>query len=84
MEKYKDIVFYNLNTSGTPKLLVQKTKKRIRTRTLLKSSGITKVDFLTWNPDLKKALRRNYRLPKHFTYYKPLPENLAYIESIEE
>ena len=85
VEKYKDIIFKDIDYKKTPRILVEKTKRRTRAKTLFKKTGLSKKDFISWNPDLKKALKKNYNIPRNFVYYKPLKNpGLAYNVSNEE
>lgn len=85
VEKYKDNIFNDLNYRDVPKVLVEKTRRSIRVRKLFKSTKLSKKDFISWNPDLKKALRKNYRVPRNFTYFKPMKvKNLALSKGIDK
>ncbi|MCJ8278016.1 MAG: lytic transglycosylase domain-containing protein, partial [Bdellovibrionales bacterium] len=84
VEKYKDTVFSDLTYRRAPNIIVKRTKKRIRAKALLRKTGLSRQQFLNWNPDLTTALKRNYRVPKNYTYYISKPRRLAYRDSIAE
>lgn len=76
-EKYKELLFENLNPQKTLDLHAVKLAKNYRARDLMKKSGLSEEDFLYYNPDLKKAVSKNYRIPSGFTFMVDTPSRLV-------
>jgi len=75
VEKYKDIVFPKLELENDqPRLQKVKLRKRMHARKLIKSLKIDKAAFLHLNPDFRKAVTKNYKLPHGLEYYIPSEE----------
>lgn len=74
VEKYKKMIFSDIDWKQTPQILATKTQKIVPVRNLVKQIKMSEEEFLVWNPELMNAVKRNYRLPKNYTYYHPIPE----------
>ena len=71
-EKYRRYVFPDIPRKPSPAIAKMKVDGKMRAKKLLATYRVSKEDFLLFNPDLKKALRRNYRLPRGMKYFIPL------------
>jgi membrane-bound lytic murein transglycosylase D len=75
-EKYQDHIFDSLNREKTLDLHAVKLAKTYRARDLMKKSGLSSVDFLYYNPDLKNAVAKNVQIPAGFTFMVDTPSRL--------
>lgn len=66
-EKYHDQIFNDLKYERTLDLHTVKLARSVRTKDVYRQSGLSKEDFSFFNPDIKKALEKNIKLPKGFT-----------------
>lgn len=66
-ERYHDEMFENLNYEKELDLHTVKLARSVGAKELLRLSGLTKADFLLFNPDLKRAVDRNASVPRGFT-----------------
>lgn len=66
-EKYHDQIFKDLKYERTLDLHTVKLARSIHTKEIYRKSGLSKEDFSFFNPDLKKALEKNIKLPRGFT-----------------
>lgn len=65
-EKYNELMFTDLKHQTPFDLHLAQLSRQIKTRDVLKLSGLTEESFLFYNPDLSKALKSNIQLPKGF------------------
>ncbi len=75
-ENYKEHIYDNLEVF--PAVDPQKVtlQQKIRVSKLISRIGVTKDVFYLYNPDLKKAINKNIRLPKGITIFTPQKLNL--------
>ncbi|MFS4459573.1 lytic transglycosylase domain-containing protein [Bdellovibrio sp. HCB2-146] len=66
-ERYHDEMFSNLEYERELDLHTVKLARSIGAKELLRLSGLSKEDFLLFNPDLKRAVDRNASVPRGFT-----------------
>ncbi|MNL01558.1 Membrane-bound lytic murein transglycosylase D precursor [compost metagenome] len=66
-ERYHDEMFENLDYEKELDLHTVKLARSVGAKELLRLSGLTKEDFLLFNPDLKRAVDRNASVPRGFT-----------------
>lgn len=66
-EKYHEQIFKNLEYEKTLDLHKVKLAKSVSAKELLRRSGLSKENFVLFNPDLKKALEKNTALPRGLT-----------------
>ncbi len=65
-EKYKENIFKNLKTEKPLVIHPVKLVRSINAKELLKVSGLSKVQFIMFNPDLKNALENDIYIPSGF------------------
>ena len=70
LQKYGQNVYSPVPKDKPLEFLAHKTKHRIRAQRLLRKVGLSASEFIKWNPDLKKAVKRNSIIPKNFVYYR--------------
>lgn len=63
-EKYQESYFEPYQKEKSFEMDELRLASRIRAKSLLKKSGLSKEDFLAWNLDLKAAIKKNILLPK--------------------
>lgn len=66
-ERYHDEMFEGLNYEKELDLHTVKLSRSVGAKELLRLSGLTKEDFLLFNPDLKRAVTYNASVPRGFT-----------------
>lgn len=67
-EKYHEQIFFNLEYEKTLDLHKVKLARSVSAKELLRRSGLTKENFVLFNPDLKKALEKNTAVPTGFIF----------------
>ncbi len=65
-EKYHDEMFKGLNYEKQLDLHTVKLARQVSAKELLRLSGLSKEDFLLFNPDLKRAIAKNASVPRGF------------------
>jgi membrane-bound lytic murein transglycosylase D len=70
-EKYSHEIFENLDREEHLDLQLVKLSRSVRVSDLLRVSKLSLTDFLTINPELKTAARRNLLLPRGFRLHVP-------------
>jgi membrane-bound lytic murein transglycosylase D len=66
-ERYHEELFKNLNYERELDLHTVKLGRSMGAKQLMKLSGLSKEDFLLFNPDLKRAVEANSFIPSGFT-----------------
>lgn len=67
-EKYHEQIFFNLEYEKSLDLHKVKLARSVSAKELLRRSGLTKENFVLFNPDLKKALEKNAAVPTGFIF----------------
>lgn len=76
-EKYKEYLFQDLKFERTLDLHTVKLARSISAKELLRRSGLSKEDFIFFNPDLNVALARNISIPSGFSLMVDSPARLV-------
>lgn len=66
-EKYHEQIYENLEYEKTLDLHTVKLARSVSAKELLRRSGLTKENFVLYNPDLKVAIEKNSAVPTGFT-----------------
>ena len=83
-EKYQEFLFENVEKEPLLDFVEIRLGQRIRVKSLMKISGLSKQELLSYNLDLKKAIQKNYRLPKGYRLHLPPDKADALIERISK
>ncbi|MEO0335573.1 MAG: lytic transglycosylase domain-containing protein [Pseudomonadota bacterium] len=75
-EKYQDALFDPYHKAPITELEEIRLVKRIRAKSLIEKSGLSKKEFLSFNLDVKKAVHKNKYLPKGLRVLLPPPKAL--------
>lgn len=70
-ERYSDIIFGNIERDPELNPIVIRVQRTVRVNEVIKSSGLSKEEFLLLNPDLIQAQASNTRLPIGFRIHLP-------------
>lgn len=76
-EKYHDQIFKDLKYEKTLDLHTVKLARAISAKELLRRSGLSKDDFVMYNPDIKRALERNISIPAGFVLMVDTPARMV-------
>lgn len=83
-QSYSDIVFDGFDGKQFTHVDHLQLPRRIRSRELLALSQLSAEEFLSFNPDLKKAFRQNLRLPKGLVVFLPTEQINVVLEGLEK
>jgi membrane-bound lytic murein transglycosylase D len=70
-ERYSDVIFGNIERDPELNPMVIRVQRSVRVNEVIKSSGLSKEEFLLLNPDLIQAQASNSRLPLGFRVHLP-------------
>jgi membrane-bound lytic murein transglycosylase D len=70
-ERYNDLIFGDLERESDLNPMVVRVQRSVKVNDVIKSSGLSKAEFLLLNPDLVQAQASNVRLPIGFRIHLP-------------
>jgi membrane-bound lytic murein transglycosylase D len=76
-EKYHDEIFKDLEYEKALDLHAVKLAKKVQAKELLRMSGLTAEDFVSYNPDLEDAIQKNHQIPSGFTFMVDTPSRVV-------
>lgn len=76
-EKYNDLIFGPIEREAVLEPMIVKVARPVRTKDVLKASGMDSEEFLLMNADLKIALKKNTMIPVGFRLHVPDSSRVA-------
>ena len=74
IEKYSDLLFPNVPQLENKIFQEMEIPKRLKAKHFIKTLSYSSEEFLKYNPDFTRAVKRNYYLPKGTKYFVPAGE----------